>query len=78
MACIVGMTTDLERRKKEHKSEHPTLKESSWEEFGPYSSREEAQAEETRLAKKHNCQAHPGGDNPDDRGKKWYVYYFEY
>ena len=59
MTCRVGITTDLEERKKEHESNYSTLK--NWKECGSYPSREEAQKAEDKLAKKCNCQAHPGG-----------------
>ena len=74
MACIVGMTTNLIRRKSERENEYPTLR--NWKEFGPYPTREQAQEKEKQLAKQYRCHSNPGGrDNP---GARWWVYKFDY
>ena len=77
MGCRIGMTTDLEQRKAYWEGQYPTLKD--WQVLaGPFSSKAEAQKEETGLAKKHGCESHSGGDDPDYLGAKWYVYGFNY
>ncbi len=53
MACIVGMTTDLRRRKSEREDEYPTLR--NWREFGPYPTQEMAQKVEKKLARDNGC-----------------------
>jgi len=77
MGCRIGMTTNLEQRKTYWEGQYPTLKD--WQVLaGPLSSKAEAQKKETELAKKYGCESHPGGDDPDYPGAKWYVYGFNY
>ena len=76
MACRVGITTDLEARKKHWESKYPNMK--NWSSYGPYDSKEEAQAQESAFADICSCEAHPGGRDPDDPSAKWHVYYFEF
>ena len=77
MPCRVGITTNLERRKKEWKAIHPTLK--NWQKLGyPYDTKETAQAAENLAAAMHGCESGSGGDDPDDPNAKWYVYKFDY
>ena len=59
MPCIAGITTDLDRRKKEHKRDYPKL--NNWKTYGPYSTRSEAQQKENELAKGYGCRSHHGG-----------------
>lgn len=74
MACRVGITTDLDRRKAEWKQEYPNLR--NWKIENEYETKTEAQAEENRIAKKRGCKSSPGGDG--DEHATWYVYSFEY
>ena len=74
MACRVGITTDLERRRREWLEEHPNLE--NWELLGTYSSKTEAQKAETEYAKEYVCEAHTGGSGPEYA--TWYVYKFDY
>jgi len=73
MICRVGITTNLERRKKEWKAEHSDMQ--NWEEFGPFDSREDAQKWEDSQT---GCEKSGGGDNPDDPTAKWSGYRFSY
>ena len=76
MACRIGITTNLQARKAHWQSVHPTL--NSWQILGGPTSKSDAQAIETKLAKQYNCEAYPGGDDPDDGSNQWYVYGFNY
>ncbi len=77
MGCRIGMTTNLEQRKAYWESQYSSL--TDWQILeGPFSSKEIAQRKETELANKHNCDAHPGGDDPDFSSAKWYVYGFNF
>jgi hypothetical protein len=74
MGCRIGITTDLETRKRHWKSVYKGFRD--WRVVaGPFKTREEAQAEEDRLAALHGCEAHGGGDDPDIDAP-WYVYRF--
>ena len=75
MGCRVGITTNIEERKKYWKMVHPTLK--AWSFKGPFS-REVAQAYEIKIKEKFQCDGGPGGTNPYDKTDDWFVYYFEY
>ena len=75
MSCRIGITADLERRKKEWQREYPTWK--RWTILEKHSTKAEAQAAETRLAKHHGCQAYRGGREPEFTDL-WYVYRFEF
>ena len=76
--CRIGITTDLERRKKEWKREYEkegkVIK--KWTVLSIHKSKSSAQEAETREAKLQNCEAHPGGR--DSEKKPWYVYKIEY
>lgn len=74
MACRIGITTDLASRKAHWESVHPTLRD--WQIMAGPTNRANAQALETQLAREHNCEAHPGGDEPDNALAQWYVYGF--
>ncbi len=74
MNCRVGMTTDLESRKKHWQREHSNLY--SWQILGTYKTKTEAQNAENSFAKLHNCTSHPGGDGNENA--TWYVYKFSY
>ena len=76
MACRVGITTDLERRKQEHSNVYRGLR--NWREFGPFKSRAAAQDWEDSKKGEWRCDAHGGGSDPDTPGKLWHGYYFEH
>ena len=78
MPCRVGTTTDPEERKEYWESQVEGFKDSTWDEYGPYSSREDAQSKENELIQAYGCEGHHGGDNPDDENKNWYAYRFDY
>ena len=67
MSCYAGITTNPEKRKKEHQQKY---KLSNWEQRD-FSSREAAQAWED---KQTQCKHHPGGKDPNT----WYGYRFDY
>ena len=73
--CRVGMTTNPEGRKAYWEREISNI--TDWKWYGPYDSKEEAQAFETHLASIHGCESHPGGRDPEGN-KKWWVYKFTY
>jgi len=74
MACRIGITTDPDRREKEWKREHPSLR--NWKILGRSKNKSVAQKAETLLARKFGCDAAPGG--PNDEDDIWYVYKFDY
>ena len=78
VSCRIGITTNLERRKKEwmnrYKKEGKAIK--NWIVFSTHESKSSAQKVETREAKLQNCEAHPGGRGPEK--EIWYVYKIEY
>ena len=78
VSCRIGITTDLERRKKnwtrDYLEQGIVIK--NWTVLSIHQSQSAAQNAETREAKKQNCVAHPGGRN--SAKKPWYVYKFEY
>ena len=74
MSCRIGMTTDVENRKKYWKSRHSNLRD--WQILGTYQTKTEAQNAESRLAKSYGCVSHPGGDGSEY--DTWYVYKFSY
>ncbi|MBD3249456.1 hypothetical protein GF336_05405 [Candidatus Woesearchaeota archaeon] len=76
MPCRVGMTTDLDARKKYWETVYNKIW--NWTVSGPYATREEAQKQETFLALLHKCESGPGGDDPDNPLDDWYVYRFQY
>ena len=73
--CRVGMTTDKKGRQAYWESK--ILNITDWKWFGPYDSREKAQAKERTLALVHGCKAHPGGRDPKGN-LQWWVYKFTY
>ena len=74
MACRIGMTQDLARRKGEWKEKHPGLYD--WTHESTHYSKSAAQAEETRLASARGCESGHGGSGPEQG--TWYVYSFKY
>jgi hypothetical protein len=76
MACRIGITTNLSRRKSEWESKYPQLR--NWKVIDGPVSRTKAQSIEDRRAKEGGCAASGGGSDPDDGKDSWYVYYFEY
>lgn len=74
MPCRIGITTNPGERKRHWEGQHPTLR--NWEILGRHSTKSEAQAAETRLARQYGCQASPGGDGPEHAD--WVVYKFDY
>ncbi len=74
MPCRIGITTDPDRRLQEWRRKHPGLR--RWRILGRYGSKSEAQAQETLLARRHGCEAWPGGVGPETA--TWYVYCFEF
>ena len=74
MACRVGITTDWQKRRRDWKRKHPSLK--KWDVLRECDSKSEVQKWENWYANEKNCVAHPGGDGPEVA--TWYVYYFEY
>ena len=78
ISCRIGMTTDLNRRKKEWEREYRKQGRNiiSWNIITTYKSKSVAQEFETKEAKKQNCEANPGGKGPEKA--IWYVYKLEY
>ena len=78
VSCRIGITTNLERRKKEwmnrYKKEGKIVK--NWIVLSVHESKSSAQEVETREAKLQNCEAHPGGRGSEK--EIWYVYKIEY
>ena len=74
MPCRVGITMDLDRRRREQERVYPTLR--SWRRESTHRSKSAAQAAERRIARQRGCDAHPGGAGPEYA--TWYVYSFRY
>lgn len=74
MACRVGMTKNLSRRRGEWEDEHPSLR--NWKMLDSFFSRQEAQQAENLIALRHGCVAYPGGR--ESGGLLWHLYHFEY
>ena len=74
MACRIGMTTNLEDRKKHWEGKCKNLRD--WQILETHNSKKNAQAAEIRLAKQKGCDYHPGGSGPDYA--IWYVYGFNF
>ena len=74
MPCRVGITTDPDRRKREWKFRHPTLK--NWEIVSWHKTKSAAQQEEDALADFLDCVASPGGAGQEHAD--WCVYVFDY
>lgn len=76
MPCYVGMTTDPERRRAEQENAVVGLR--SWKilkRFDTGNSYDRALVYEEDYARRHGCEAEPGGRRAPG---PWYVYYFEY
>jgi len=76
MGCRVGITTDLERRKREWEGECHSMR--SWKKLDTYDTRSEAEEAEKEYAKEHGCVRSPGGREPDNPTKKWHLYRFDF
>ena len=78
LSCRIGITMDLERRKKEWTRDYleQGIVIKNWIVLSVHQSKSVAQKTETREAKKQNCIAHPGGAGSEKA--TWYVYKFEY
>lgn len=77
MACQIGITTDLERRKAEWLIVYPNLR--NWQILeSNIISKDEAQKRENYYARIKGCNSGVGGREPDDPSLTWSVYYFEY
>ena len=74
MACRIGITQDLDRRKSEWKAKYPGLRD--WKRESTHGSKTAAQAEEDRLANERGCQSGQGGSGPE--AGTWHVYSFRY
>ena len=74
MACYAGITTDPDRRRKEHERVRPSLRQ--WEVLGSYNSKSAAQAAENRLRERHGCDGNPGGAGAEN--DNWRLYHFYY
>ena len=74
MACRVGITTNVEDRRRFWEGAHPTL--NTWETLGSYNTKTAAQAAETRTANDHGCVSQAGGGGPEYA--IWTVYHFYY
>ena len=71
--CRAGITTDLANRRVRWKLKYGTLY--GWRTYGPYRTREAAQAKEDSLKKDYGCVAYPGGKGATG---PWYAYRFEF
>ena len=78
VSCRIGITMDLERRKKEWTRDYleQGIVIKNWTILSVHQSKSSAQEEETREAKNQNCIAHPGGAGSEKA--TWYVYRFEF
>jgi hypothetical protein len=74
--CRVGITTDIVGRRAKWKTAYPRMR--NWKILEEHSSKADAQEARERLAGNYKCEAHKGGDDPDDPNARWVVYYFEY
>ena len=74
MACRIGITTDVAERRAHWLRQHPRM--TNWQVLEVHNTRTAAQAAETRLASRYNCQAHAGGGGAERA--QWSVYYFQY
>ena len=73
--CRVGITQNLEQRRKYWEGRHPGL--SNWRQVGDsHSTKSSAQEAETRYANRYGCDHGPGGSGPEF--STWYVYRFDY
>ena len=76
MSCRIGITTDPETRKAFWELKQVTM--SDWQILESHESKADAQARETELAEKYECEAHAGGAVSDNPNARWHVYYFKY
>jgi len=76
MACRVGITTNLGRRKDEHVRAYRNVR--NWRIYGPFPNRNEAQNWENSFALRNGCDSHGGGSDPSNPFAEWYGYYFEH
>ena len=76
MASVVGITTDTERRKREHQQDYRYRGLYNWQVLSKHSTKSAAQNEENRLARLYGYHAHPGGAGSEYA--TWYVYQFDY
>ena len=74
MGCRVGITTDLETRRKHWESQYYGF--SGWTVVSTHYSKSAAQAKESEKARQHGCVSHPGGSGPEKA--TWYVYHFNF
>ena len=74
MSCRIGMTTNVDDRKRYWESQHSNLY--SWKILGIYQTKTAAQNAENKFANSHGCISHPGGDG--NEYDTWYVYKFNY
>ena len=74
MACQIGITTDPDRRRREWRSQRPTLR--NWRILSTHRSKSAAQREESKLAARSTCSSHAGGVGPERA--TWYVYRFTF
>ena len=75
MACRIGITTDLIKRRQYWESQYP-FSFRKWQVLKTCYSKSEAQHWETMLSKRYRCDYYPGGAGPENA--IWYVYYFEH
>ena len=74
MACRIGITTDLQERKRFWQRRHPYLRD--WYIIGMHFSKTSARQQENRYVAQRGCVTFPSGDGPEIA--RWYVYHFEY
>jgi len=74
MACRIGINTDPDERREYWRNRYSSLY--GWEILEKCSSKSEAQAAETRLARQCGCESNPGGGGKEY--DTWYVYKFSY
>lgn len=68
-----GITTRPHERRLEWMREHPALR--GWRQFGPFVSREQAQAWENL---QRGCERSGDGAERDTAGARWWGYRFDY
>lgn len=74
MGCRVGITTDPDRRKREHEGDYPSLR--NWKILKEFNNKSAAQKYENEYAAHHGCDAHPGGAGEEN--DNWSVYRFDF
>ena len=73
MPCQAGITTRPQNSRTEWLREHPALH--RWQVFGPFVSREQAQAWKNL---QHACVRSDGDVEPDSSEPRWWGYRFDY